>query len=120
MGYLITKKDFYTEQQRRALARRVDDLYKNANELGMGPEDFTCRYEEDGLAVWVGVRSYRATEMLGRIHQLAFKDFQSPAETGIRYDGERHWTLFRIGFELARPTFALRSPRPEWYGSVRG
>jgi hypothetical protein len=97
---LTSRRNFYTDGQRKALAGKVSGLISRAHELGMWAEDIVCQYTPDQLAVYVGVRSWRPEQLIEKIHQLEFRDFQSPAETGIRYDGERHWTMFRIGFEF--------------------
>jgi hypothetical protein len=97
---LKSNGNFYTDGQKKALARKVDGIVLRYSELEMWAEDFVCQFTPDQLAVWIGVRSWRPEQLIDKIHKLEFRDFQSPAETGIRFDGDRHWTMFRIGFEF--------------------
>jgi hypothetical protein len=96
MAILKVREDFWRQQNQRALARSVESLYRGLHDLGMWwGEDIVHQFTPDGLAVWVGVRSWRPKQLLDKIQQAAFKAFEMP---GVRFDGDRHWTLFRIAF----------------------
>ena len=86
----------HAAENRKALARRVEILSESAHEIPVLPgEDIALQYYPDGLAVRVGVRSWRPEELLEKIHKAAFPMFHMPA---IRFEGDRYWTTFRIAF----------------------
>ena len=95
MAYVKLDKNYFKRHRQRVLARNVEDLYRGAHEVLTWGEDIVHHFTPDGLAVWVGVSSWRPEELLGKIHKLAFRAFSWP---GMRFDGQRHWTLFRISF----------------------
>ena len=71
----------------------VREVERRSHEVLGFFEDNECRYDADGLGVWVGVRSLRPEQLLKQIKRLAFPDFSLP---GMQMDEGRCWTWFRI------------------------
>jgi hypothetical protein len=94
-----------SEEQRRELSRAIKGFERRASELFQPSEERFCILNENGLGVWVGVKSVRALDRLETVQRLVFRQFSAEA----RYiDSERvEW----VHFGFFRP-----SKRPEKVG----
>ena len=90
-----------TEEQRRELDRAIQEFERRSSELFQPSEERFCVPNENGLGVWVGVKSIRAKDRLEAIQRLVFRQFSAEARC---IDSERvEWVHFGFFHPSKRP-----------------